>query len=102
MLVLSETKLVRAHDLALAHHYAAEKLAEILRSADLGEQPLDLPEAAIALHAPCIVRRLPNGFDIGRDPSEAMGCALLALECRAIDLAARRDLGGNRLDRAVA
>src|SRR6185369_16240038 len=64
--------------------------------------PLDLPEAAIALHAPGIIRDLPDGLDIGRDPSEAMGRALLALERRAIDLAAGRDLGGNRLDRAVA
>src|SRR4029078_7040415 len=102
MLVLSQPELMHAHDLALAHHHAAKQLTEIFACADLGEQPLDLPEAAIALHAPCIVRHLPYRFDIGRDPGEAMGRALLALERRAIDLAAGRDLGGNRLDRAVA
>ena len=71
-------------------------------TADLGEQALKLAEAALALHAPRIACDLRDGLGISGDPGKAVGCALLALERRRIDLAADGDLGRYGVDRAVA
>ena len=88
-------KLVQPHDLALAHHHAAEELRGIFGGADLREQRLHLAEAAFVRHAAGIARHLAQRLDIGRDPGKAVRGVLLALERLAVDLAALADLGGD-------
>jgi hypothetical protein len=101
-IVLVHAKLVRAHDLALAHHHAAEQLGEIFGRADLDEQALHLAEAALALHALGIARKLLDGSHIGRSPGEPVRRALLAFEGGAVDRAAAGHFVADGFDRAVA
>src|SRR5262249_9302872 len=68
------------HDLALTHRDTAENLAQILAEPDLGDQLLGLAEPAGKVQLVCPGRQLADGFDIGREPGEAMGGALLAIE----------------------
>ena len=64
----------------MAHRNAAEHLREIFAGADPQQQLLDLAETAGVGEALRVQAELANGFDIGREPSEAMGGALFAVE----------------------
>ena len=74
------------------------ELRGIFRGADLGEQCLQLAEAAFVGHAAGIVRDLIERLGIGGDPSKPMRGVLLALDRLAVDLAAGWNLGGDGLD----
>ena len=84
-----QTKVGRAHDLGLAHGDTAEDLREIFAQADPDDQILDLAELAGRVRAFRISEELPDRLDISRNPSQAMGGALLVMR-RAVG---RRRLG---------
>jgi hypothetical protein len=69
-----------AHDLALAHGNAALNLGEVFTDPDLDDQLFDFAERSARLHAFGIGRELAHRFDVGREPSETVGGALLAIE----------------------
>jgi hypothetical protein len=75
------------HDFALTHGNAALDLGEILADPELDEQLLGLSKTAAGVHPLRIRRELPYRLDISREPGEAMGRALLAVE-QSIDHAA--------------
>ncbi len=75
-----EPEIGQPHDLALAHRNAAEDLREIFAEPDADEQLLDLAEAAGRMHALGIGGELADRLDIGREPGEPVGGALLAVE----------------------
>ena len=102
LVLLGHAKLMRPGDLALAHHHAAIELRRIFGGADLREQRFHLAEAAFVRHAAGIARHLIERLGVGRDPGEAMGGVLLALERLAVDLAALADLAGDGIAAAVA
>src|SRR6185312_7409233 len=63
---------------------------------------LHLAEPALVLHALGVACDLDQRFDIGGDPGEAVGGALLTLQCGVVQLAGGGDLGGNGGDRPIA
>ena len=75
------------HDLALAHRNAADDLRQIFAGADADQKLFDfaeIPDRRKPLH---VGRKLTQRLDIGREPGQAVGGALLAIE-RARDRAA--------------
>ena len=68
------------HDLALAHQDAAGHLGQEFAGADADQQLFDLAEPALLAHALRVGRELADRLDIGREPGEPVGGALLALE----------------------
>ena len=75
-----QAEIGRAHDLALADRDAALDLGEIFAEPDADDQLFDLGEQPGLLHALGIGGELAHRLDIGREPGEAMGGALLAVE----------------------
>ena len=75
-----EPDIGRPHDLALAHRNAALDLGEVFADPDLDDELLDLAETAGRMHPLGIGRELADRFDIGREPGQAVGGALLAVE----------------------
>ena len=75
-----QAEIGRAHDLALAHRNAAEDLREVFAEPDADQQFLDLAEPAGRLHALGIGGELAHRLDIGREPRQPVGGALLAVE----------------------
>ena len=74
-----QAEIARAHHLALAHGNAADDLRQVLAEPDADEVLLQLAEGIVAHHALGVGGKLPHRFDIGREPGEAVGGALLAL-----------------------
>ena len=70
----------KAGDLALAHGNAAENLRQIFAGADAHQKLLGVAEIAGRGEPLRIGCQLAHRFDIGREPSEAVGGALLAIE----------------------
>ena len=75
-----EPEIGGAHELALAHQDAARHLRQKLAGADAHQQLLDLAEPALLAHPLRIGRELADRLHIGREPGEAVGGALLALD----------------------
>ena len=75
-----EPDIGRPHDLALAHRNAALDLREILADPDLDDELFDLAEAAGRVHALGVGRELADRFDVGGQPGQPVGRALLAVE----------------------
>ena len=69
-----------ADDLALVHRDPAEDLREIFAKADARHQRLGLAEPSLGLHPAGIAAKLLDRLDIGREPGEAVGGVLLALD----------------------
>src|SRR5262249_55529796 len=84
------------YDLALAHGDAALNLGEIFADPDLDEQFLDLAQCIVRVHPLGIGCELAHRFDIGREPSKAMGSALLAVEQTIDYLMIHRDTLAHR------
>ena len=84
---------MQANDLALAHDDTARELGQVFADDDLGQQALEFAETPLFARPLGIVRHLPNAFDIGGDPGQAVGDVLLALQDGIIDFAIRRNLG---------
>ena len=89
------------HDLALAHGNAARDLREIFAEPDLDEEFLDLAERAGVMQPLGIGRELADRLDIGREPGEAMGGALLAIEQALDRMALDRDPRAHGRDRVA-
>ncbi len=68
------------NDLALAHRNAAQNLRQKFADPDLDQEFLDLAQRAGVMGALGEGRHLADAFDIGREPGEAVGGALLAVE----------------------
>ena len=86
-----EPEIGGADELALAHQDAAGHLRQELAGADADQQLLDLAEPALLAHALRVGGELADRLDIGREPGEAVGGALLALDRVRIELAGDRD-----------
>ena len=76
----AQPEIGKAHDLALAHRNAAENLRQIFAGADPHQKFFGLAEGARRLKPLGIGGKLPDGFDIGREPGKSVGGALLAIE----------------------
>src|SRR6202030_4081043 len=90
-----QAQIGQADDLALAHGNAAENLGQIFAGADAHDQILDLAEIAGVDHPRRIGRKLPDRLHVGREPGQAMGGALLAVEHPGHRAALDRDPGGD-------
>ncbi len=73
-------------DFALAHRNAAEYLREVFAEANADQEVFGFAELANPAHALGVCGKLTDGFDIGCEPSEPVGCPLLAIETRALYL----------------
>ena len=82
-----KAEIARPHQLALAHRNAADDLGEIFAERDAHEVFLDLAERAGAGHAFGIGGELAHRLDIGGEPGQPVGGALLAIEQAADRLA---------------
>ena len=91
----AQAQIGQAHDLALAHGNAAENLGQIFAGADAHDQVFDLAEIAGGDHPLGIGRKLPDRLDIGGEPGQAVGGALLAVEHAGHRVALDRDPGGD-------
>ena len=74
-----EAEVGRPDDLVLADRNAAGDLGQIFTDADANDQFLGLAERTGRRHPLGVRRQLPNRFDVGREPGQAMGGALLAI-----------------------
>ena len=79
----------RPHDFALAHRNAAEICARYSPSPIRTISSSISPKRAVAAHALGVGGELAHRLDIGREPGEAMGGALLAVEQSGDRLALR-------------
>ncbi len=86
-----EAEIGGADELALAHQDAAGHLRQELAGADAHQELLDIAEPALLAHPLRVSRELADRLDIGREPGEAVGGALLALDRVRIELAGNRD-----------
>ena len=91
----AQAQIGQADDLALAHGNAAENLRQIFAGADAHDQIFDLAEIAGVDHPPGVGRKLPDRLDIGGEPGEAVGGALLAVEHPGHRAALDRDPRGD-------
>jgi len=73
-------------DFALAHRNAAKYLREIFAEANADQEVFGFAELASAAHTLGVGGKLPDGLDIGCEPSKSVGCPLLAIETRAVHL----------------
>ena len=73
-------EIARPHDFALAHRNAADDLGEIFAEPDADQMLLDFAEVAVADHALGIGGELAHRLDIGGEPGQPVGRALLAVE----------------------
>ena len=83
-------------DLALAHRNATEDLRQIFAGADAHQKLLDLAEIVRRRKPLRIGRELAERLHIGREPGQAVGGALLAIERARIGLAIPHHLLGDR------
>ena len=102
LLGIVQAEIVRPRDLVLAHRDAADDLGQIF-----GERRSEQQAARSRRNfspAPCAGPSAPSDrWPRHRSPARpARARALLALQCRDVDLAAGGDFGGDGLDRAVA
>ena len=88
-----EAEVGEAHHLALAHRDAAGNLGEVFAKPDLDQERLGLAEPAGGLHALGIGAELAHRLDVGGEPGEAVGRALLAVERGRRQLALDHHLG---------
>ena len=84
-----EAEIGGPHDLALADRDAAENLRQIFAEPDADQQLFDLGEPPARLHARGIGGELPHRLDVGREPGEPVGGALLAVEQASDDAGLR-------------
>ena len=75
---------MRADCLALVHRHAANQLGKIFAEQDLRKQRFDLAELALRFEAPGPFGCLAQGFQIGRDPGQAVRHVLFAFQRLAI------------------
>ena len=75
-----EAEIARPHQFALAHRNAADDLRQIFAERDAHQQFLDLAERAGLGHAFGIGRELAHRFNVGGEPGQPVGGALLAVE----------------------
>jgi len=80
-------QIAQTDDFALAHWNSTKDLRNVFADADADQKLLGLAEPARRADTPGIGGKLPNGLDIGREPGEAVGRALLAVEKPAVHLA---------------
>ena len=79
---------VGPHHLALAHRNAARNLRDIFPEPDADEEFLRFRRSVpLAGHPFGVGGELTHGLDIGREPGQPMGRALLAIEQPAVDVA---------------
>ncbi len=76
-------------DLALAHRDSAFDPRQVLADPDLEQELLERAEPAGLLQAQRPVLHLAQRLDIGREPGQAVGGLLVALEALRVELAAR-------------
>ena len=75
-----EPEIGRAHKLTLAHRNTARDLGKVFAEADPDQEFLQLAQGAGIVHPLGIGRELADRFNIGREPGQAVGGALLAFE----------------------
>ncbi len=80
-----KAEVVGADDFDLAHGNAADDLKRVFACADLQDQSLDFAERAFGGEAVMPVMKLPQRFNIGGEPGEAMDRVLLAFHERGGD-----------------
>ncbi len=81
----------QAHDLALAHWDAAGDLRQIFAGTDADQKLFDLAEVAGGRQPLRIGGELTQRLEVGREPSQAVGGALLAIERPRIGAAVAHD-----------
>ena len=75
-----QAQIARPHHLALAHRNAADDLGEVFAERDAHEMFLDFAERAVGDHALGVGGELAHRLDIGCEPGQPVGGALLAIE----------------------
>ena len=88
-----EVEIGEPDDLALAHGNAAEDLGDVFAEADLHDQLLGVAELAHLGQPVGIMHQLAHGEDVGGEPREAVGGALLLLQQSGRNAPAVRHLG---------
>ncbi len=94
-----EPEVGKPHDLALTHGNAACDLRQIFAGADAHQEFLGLAEIARRRQPVRVRLKLTQRLDIGREPGEAMGSALLAVEHARHGAALDRHPRGHRAPR---
>ena len=82
-----QAEVARPHHLTLAHGNAADNLSDIFAEPDANQMLLGFAQCAVTGHAFGIGGELAYRFDIGGEPGQPVGGALLAIEQAADHMA---------------
>ena len=77
---LAQAKVARPHQFTLAHRNAADDLRQTFAETDAYQVLLEFAERIVGGHAFGVRCELAHRLDIGRQPGQSMGGALLAVE----------------------